>query len=153
MKSKVDTDLTRCDVGYHLGDKEWAELRAIVVVLSIVHHLVLESLDTTDADAINDTHTVLVYRIKIHLRIGHSLHSSSHTELRAAIHLARFLAVKIVGSLEVFHLTSKLRSELGSIEQCNRSSTALAGQQVGPRLFSRVAYWGERTHSRYNYSI
>ena len=136
MESEMDTDLTGCDVGNHLGDKEWAELRAFVVVLSIVHHLVLESLDTANADAIDDTHAVLVHCIEIHLRIGHGLHGCYHTELCAAIHLTGILAVNEVVGLEALDLARKLCPELRRIKKCNRSCATLAGKDVLPCLIN-----------------
>ena len=95
-------------------------------MLSIVHHLVLESLDTAYTNAIDDTYAVLVNRIKIHLRIGHGLHGCYHTELCAAIHLAGIFAVDEVVGLEALDLTRKLRAELRGIKKRNRSCATLA---------------------------
>ena len=120
---------------------------------TIVAHLVLEGLNTTDTHAKHDADTVLVLLLQIHAAILDSLLGSNEGQLRVAVHLASLLAVQIVVHVEVFHLAGELSLEVGCIEMCNRGSTALASEEVLPCFLHVVTQWRNGTQSCYYYSF
>ena len=61
MESIHDRYLACCDVGNHLRDEEGIELRTVLLVLCIVAYFFLESLDATDAHAVDYADAVLVF--------------------------------------------------------------------------------------------
>ena len=111
MEAVHDRNLASSDVGNHLRDEEGVELRTISLVLAIIFHLVLESLDTTDTYAINYTNAVLVLCLQIHAAIFNGLLGSNQGQLGIAVHLASLLAIQIVVHVEVLDLTSELSLE------------------------------------------
>ena len=153
METEVDAYLSGSDVGNHLRDEEWVELGAVLRVLSIIGNLVLESLYTTNAHAIDNADTVLVHFIQIQSGVLHTLHSRNHGQLCVAVELACLLAVNVVIDIEVLNLASELCLKQRTIEMGNRRSTALAGKQVLPSLLRRVANRCNGTETCYYYSL
>lgn len=148
-----DGNLSGSDVGNHLRDEERIELRTVLLVLAVVHHLFLECLDTADAHAIDNTDAVFVLGFQVHAAVCYSLHGSNDGQLRIAVHLAGFLAVNICVDVEPLHFAGELRLELRGIEKGNRSSAALTSHEVLPSLLGVEAHGGHGTQSSYHYSF
>ena len=153
MESVHNRNLSSSDISNHLRNEERIELRTILHVLTIVHHLLLESLDTADANTEDHTNAVLVDCLQIHATVFHGLNGGNHSELRIAVHLAGFLAIKVIVHIEILNLAGKLCLKQGCIEKCNGCSTAYAVDEVLPRLFWRITYRRHGTKARYDYSF
>ncbi len=149
----MDADLSGSDVGNHLRNEEGVEFGARVDMLAVVHHLVLEGLDATDADTVDDADAGLVLLLEVEPRVLDTLDGADHGQLRVAVHLAHFLAIQVVSDVEILHLTGKLRLEVCRIKMRNRRSTALSGHEVLPRLLRCVAHGRDGTESCYYYSL
>ena len=74
----MNADLSGSDVGNHLRDEERIELRTSLDVLTVVDHLLLERVDTTDAHAVNDADAALVHRLKVESRVLDTLNGANH---------------------------------------------------------------------------
>ena len=124
-----------------IGDEEGTELGTdLGTRASVGFNLLLESLDAADADAIDDTHAVLIQTFLLQAAVGDGLLGGSDGILAIEIHLAGLLAVDAIFlGVEVLHLAGKLRLELLGIEMGNRCSTTHARHQVLPRLIDGVA--------------
>ena len=153
MEAVHDGNLSGSDVGNHLRNEEGAELRTILPMGSIIAYLILEGLDTTDTNTIDNTNAVLVLCLQVHTAVLDGLLGGNEGQLCVAVHLAGFLAVDIFVDIQVLDLTGKLCLELRCIEKGNRCSTALASQHVLPSLLGRVAQWRNGTHTSYYYSF
>ena len=85
-------------------------------MLAVVHYLVLECLDASNADTVDHAHAVFVDSLQIHARVLDSLNGTDHGQLRAAVHLTSLLAVDVVIDIEVLDFTSELRLEIGCVK-------------------------------------
>ena len=153
METIHDRDLSGCDVGNHLRDEERIELRAVLLMCGIVTYLIFEGFDTTDTHTKDNTDTVLVLLLQIHITILNGLLGSNQSQLGIAVHLTGLLTIQIVSNVEVLHLTSKLSLKISCVEKCNRSGTTDSIEQVLPRLFWSVADWRNCAKTCYNYSF
>ena len=153
VESEVDADLSSCDVRNHLRDEERIELGTVLRMGCIVAHLILEGLDTADAHTIDDTDAVLVGRLQVDCRILYTLDGTDHCQLGVAVELAGLLAVNVIIDVQAFDLTGELRLELGCIETCNRSCTALPCQHVLPGLLRSVTQRSNGAQTCYDYSF
>ena len=97
-------------VDNHLGDKERAETRCAVGI-GILHHLVIEMVDASDARGNHHTDVVKVGVFGAETRIDNGFVGSDNVELREEVVFAgRFLVEKIVGVVP-FHLAGKMGLE------------------------------------------
>lgn len=67
--------------------------------------------------------------------------------------LASLFTVKIVGHVEIFHLSGNLCLEVCCVKQCDGVDTAYTVYKVVPGLFCAVSKWCHCAHARYNYSF
>ena len=153
METVLDGNLSGGNVGNHLRDEERIELRTVGLMLGIVFHLFLKSLDATDTHAEDNTDAVLVHSLQVHLAILDSLLGSNHGQLGVAVHLAGLLAVQVVVHIEVLHLACELGLKQCCIEKCNGGGTTDSVEQVLPHLLGSVADRRNCAKSRYNYSF
>ena len=61
MEPEMYRDMTRGDVCYHLRNEEGAELWTSFLILTIIHHFVLEGTYTTDTYSVYYTYAVFVF--------------------------------------------------------------------------------------------
>ena len=120
---------------------------------TVVFHLFLKCLNTSDTHTIDHANTVLVDGLKIHAAVVDGLLGGYHGQLCVAVHLTSLLAVQVVVHIEVLHLAGKLGLEVGGIETCNSSSTTDARNKVFPCFLRRIAYGGDGTETCYNNSF
>ena len=153
MQAVHDGNVSRSDVGNHLGDEEGVELGFLAEVLPIVSNFLFKGLDTADANAVNHANAVAVFFFHVQAAVFDALHGRDDGQLGVAVHLACLLTVDIVGHVEVFHLASELAFEIGGVEMCDGCCATLTSQQVSPRLFGRVANGGNGSKTRHYYSF
>ena len=111
METIHDGDLSGCDVSDHLRDEEGIELRTLGLMDTIVFHLVLEGLNSTNTNAIDHADTIHVLCLQVHATILDSLLGSNHSQLCITVHLTGLFAVKILVHVEVLYLAGKLGLE------------------------------------------
>ena len=107
MEAIHNRNLTSSDISNHLWDEERIELRTIGLVNTIVFHLILEGLNSTNTNSVNHTDTVLVFCLKIHAAVLNSLLSSNQGQLCVAVHLTCLFAIQKIVHVEVLYLTSE----------------------------------------------
>ena len=154
MESVQDGNLACGDVRNHLGDEERIEARASFLARQrIVAGFFFECTDASDAGAEDDADTVQIFFLYVKTGIAHGLFGYRNGILRVQVHLAGFLAVDVLGCIEVLHLACKLCLEKGSIEMSNRSSPANPVDQILPKLGDCVANGGNGTKTCYHDSF
>ena len=133
MEAILHRDVTRRDVGNHLGDEEGVILRTVGLVEGIISGFLLKGVEAADTGSYDNAHTVFVDgAFGIKAGVGHSLASSHDAILGIEVELAQFFAVEMVCSIEVFDFAGKLCLELRGVKVSNRGGTALAGEGSGP---------------------
>ena len=120
---------------------------------TVVLHLILESLDTTDTYTEYNANVVQVFLLKINFSVLYTLHGSNHSQLGITVKLASFLTINPIIDVQVFNLASELGLEKGCIEMSNRSSTALSSKKVIPGFLWIITYWSHSTETCYNNSL
>ena len=146
-------DLAGSNVGNHLRDEEGVELRTLVVMSTVVHHLLLEGLDAADAHTEHHADAVLVFLLQVPAAVLHSLLGGNEGQLRVAVHLACLLAVEVLVHVEVLHLAGERGLKQGGIKLCNRSGSADTLEHVLPHLLRGVAQRCNGTQSCYDDSF
>ena len=128
------------DITNHLRYEEGTKTRSLLDVLTVVDHLVLESTDAPDTDAINHSDTVFVDCFEINTAIFDTLYGTDDGQLRVAVELSGFLSVDIVAHVEVFHLAGEMCLAQRAVKLCNGRSSADTCHEILPRLFGCVAH-------------
>ena len=153
VESKVDGDVTRSDVGNHLGNEERRKLGTVFNMLAIIGHFVFKSADAADAHTIDDSYAVLVFLLQIHAAVFHSLNGRDDGQLCIAVELAGFLAVNPVVDVQVFNLASKVGLAFRAVKLRNGSGATYTGQKVLPSLFWCISHRCNGSESSYDYSL
>ena len=120
---------------------------------TIVLHLILESLDTTDTYTEYNANVVQVFLLKIDISILYTLHGSNHSQLGITVKLASFLTINPIIDVQAFNLASELGLEKGCIEMSNRRSTALTSKEALPSFLRSITNWSHSTETCYNNSL
>ncbi len=134
MKLILHGDVARSDVGDHLGDEEWVVFGALLgTVHGIISGLFFKSVQTTDACCHDYTHAVAVeVGCFEKIGVGYGLTGCDDAILGIEVELTEFLAVEVIGCVVALDFACKLGLEFRSVEMGDESSTADAGEGVGP---------------------
>ncbi len=128
MISVFHGDVTRSNVGNHLGNKERIVFRAVFFVDGVISGFFLESVKTTDTGCYNHADTVAVYSFSVlEPAVLYSLTGCHKGILCIEVEGAEFLAVDVLGGVETLHFACKLGLEQRGVEVGDRSGTALSG--------------------------
>ena len=154
MEAVLDRDFTGGDVGDHLGDEEGVVLGTLFgAVDGIVAGLFFEGVDAADTYAEDNADTVLVNGLEVHAAVLDSLHGGHEGILLVEVHLAGFLAVDIVGHLEVLDFAGKLRLKLRCVKMGDGAGTAHTFLQVFPRFGGGLTQRRQCAHAGYYHSF
>ena len=125
--------MTCSDVGNHLGDEEGVVFRTLLCAVEcVIAGFLFEGVQTADTGCKDHTYTVFVDAFIFKPCISDSFISCHERIHCVEVELACFLAVEMLGLIEILHLTSKLSLELAGIEVCNRACAANAFLGVFP---------------------
>ncbi len=113
MIAVLHRNMTRSDVGNHLGNEERIIFRTFLLMKGIVSGFFLKGVQTTDTGSDDNTDAIFVgVNGIVDTRITDCLLGCSESILRIQIKRACFLAVEVLFRIKVLHFTGKLGLEL-----------------------------------------
>ena len=148
-------DVSGADVGNHLRHEERAETRTDGLgCLGIVGDFLLEGMHTSDANAIDNTDTVLVNSLHVQLAVRKGFTCCCDSILAIEVHLASLLAVYACSlCIEILDFASELSLELRSVKMGDRAGTTYAFNEILPSFLGRISQRRNGTKACYNNSF
>ena len=144
-------DVTRRNVGNHLGNEEGVVFRALVLVEGIVSGFFLKGVEAADTGCDNYTHAVFVNVRAFGLETGvlDCLTGRHEGILGVEVELTELAAVKVFVGIEALHLACELGLELGGVEVSDGAGPADTALGGIPGSCDIISQGGDGAHTRY----
>ena len=141
--------MRRRRVGHQHRNEEGRYLRPRSVLVGFVG-VEPERDDSADARPDDAADLLLELRILGQLRILDRFACSDESELREAIHAARFFASDELLGIPVFYFAREARIEEAGVEGGNWSDSRFAGNQASPKILAGVSDRSNRSQPRHD---